>query len=598
MAALPFKRLMAQARFCLGAASLLPGSPSSRGAGADTVVMRQVVVEASHADWLYVSGPGWELVSRCGPQITRWYAEGLFREPLLDRDSPGINLLARPAVPSIYILYAAPPDGDESAGILPGPMTVAPARSPFFGPIRPWPEVFGDDVVFDKEIAAVVANFWHWRPRGLIWGDFGLLPVQLAQTVPPFPDWFAAALDGPFGISNALPLAHKRALPAMFWVSRQQVDAAIAASRARAVSAAQRALLDAPDGVVPLQPFLVEAKTRIQLLPMAELFRERGPDEGPPPMLWRAQAGLFVRWALFGVPASSPLHAAHREAFDRLLARSRREPVTEEIFRQCYGFGYPEMQEQLIAYLQRAGASIVSIPYQHIEFWPPPIRRFTLRPATEWEVGRMIGDWQRMKGESLKDAEPALAQRYLAEAGKLLRRVCAAGVGDPGLLAVYGLYEFDMGNATAAESLLEASVRGHVVRPAAYVALARIWLRQAEGGPEAGAKELSEQKERAILGLMRQARAQAMLPDSAYETMIEAMAGRRAKPAADDLALLQEGVLSFPRDVKLAADAAELAERIADPDRARLFARTALVFAQGAQRKRLLDWMRTHALAP
>ena len=52
--------------------------------------------------------------------------------------------------------------------------------------------------------------------------------------------------------------------------------------------------------------------------------------------------------------------------------------------------------------------------------------------------------------------------------------VAASHIHDPALLAVFGLYEHDVGNVGQARELLEAASANGAVRPRAYVALAKL----------------------------------------------------------------------------------------------------------------------------
>ena len=231
--------------------------------------------------------------------------------------------------------------------------------------------------------------------------------------------------------------------------------------------------------VVTLEPYRVEAKTKLLLLPLGEIFRERRPGEPPPSKLWQAEAGLFLRWCWLDGRSKEK----HTRELHQLLLRSVQSPLTEADFQACFGFGYGAMEEKLASYLFGAEKVTEGIAFSHP--WPPDLPPMEFRGATDVEVARIVGSWERMRGDNLKQSNPALSRRYLGRAREHLRHTYDQGSHDPQFLAVFGLVERDLGNAAEAKPLLEAATAAKVRRPAAYVALANLRLAEAQD-PSAG----------------------------------------------------------------------------------------------------------------
>ncbi|MBM3855353.1 MAG: hypothetical protein FJ399_19730, partial [Verrucomicrobia bacterium] len=143
------------------------------------------------------------------------------------------------------------------------------------------------------------------------------------------------------------------------------------------------------------------------LLPLAEFFAgELLADSsagGEGLSLWQAQAALFVRWGVAG------RGAPRRAALWTFAARAAIEPVTEALFRECFGFDFAAAQRQLTEHLPEAIRERLPLrPSQR-----PRLPDFPLRPATDVEIARIKGDWERLEIGYVKTHFPTLAQKYL-----------------------------------------------------------------------------------------------------------------------------------------------------------------------------------------
>ena len=172
------------------------------------------------------------------------------------------------------------------------------------------------------------------------------MTFRLDHHRPRFPRWFSVGLLGPLGFADAVPAADTLEFAKAAWIPRSQAVADLNAAGFLGASAKNTRSSGAPD-VVTLDPYLVEAKTKLLLLPLGEIVRERRPREPPPSKLWQAEAGLFLRWCFL----EGRGNRKHLKELGQLLVRSVQGPLSEPDFQACFGFGYGAMEEKLASYL-------------------------------------------------------------------------------------------------------------------------------------------------------------------------------------------------------------------------------------------------------
>ena len=73
---------------------------------------------------------------------------------------------------------------------------------------------------------------------------------------------------------------------------------------------------------------------------------------------------------------------AMSRAFLELVRRARREPVTEQVFTECFGFGYAAMEEKLGLFLKAVLAHPTSVDLDMPGSFPEP----ELKPATADQI--------------------------------------------------------------------------------------------------------------------------------------------------------------------------------------------------------------------
>jgi hypothetical protein len=266
------------------------------------------------------------------------------------------------------------------------------------------------------------------------------------------------------------------------------------------------------------------------LLPAGEFFGDTSLLEGSTPRdrVARAQRALLVRWAL------DPSNGV-REAFWRFAARASEEPVTEEMFAACFGFGFSDLRDRLSDYLPLAVKSSLQLSLA----LQPNLPAVKTRVATPSEIARLRGEWERLSVPLVRRRFPKHTARYLDQARRTLQRAYDAGDRDPRLVASLGLCELDAGNTAAAREYLADAVARGVVRPRASFELARLRWNDLTHG-ETPAPKLRAEEIAPIVAPLRRGLAQTpVLPESVL-LFADAWLACDTAPPDEDVRLLEQ----------------------------------------------------------
>jgi hypothetical protein len=262
---------------------------------------------------------------------------------------------------------------------------------------------------------------------------------------------------------------------------------------------------------------------------------------------WVAQCALVVRWVLDAHPL------AEREKFWDLVARGA-GGITATSFQASLGIDFATADAQLAAYLPTAVRKTLTLkPAKPIK--PPTL---ALRDATDVELARLKGDWERLEVGFVKKSTPELADKYLEQARRTLRRPYDRDAREPRLLAALGLCECDAGDDHAARDFLESAARLGVLRPRAAYELARLRFAEAVASPEEADGRLSTAQVAKIFTPLFAVREQAPPLPEVYELIAHVWARSAYRPTRNHLAVLDEGVRLFPRRSELVYQTAAL----------------------------------------
>lgn len=409
-----------------------------------------IVLGQARNPWRYISAPNLEVISKCGDWDTLRFVEAfLNQDRKLAEILPGFLRMEQP-VPETMILITpemAREMRKQMAEAMKGRMMLQrsdESRSSMF-------EIIPQMVLWENESVSMV-----YELDGGDYSRISLTPEHVLQLlrmrVPELPLWFK---QGIVIIHQEIRWTDETiSLPQLSWPVSQTPD--------------RKGRFTIPEAVLPMQEFLVG--------PWG------GQKQGPSPRynLWRLQTGLFLRWAF-----DDKSHA-RREALWKFVDRSSREPVTEALFRQCFGMGYSDMEKELASFIPRAGKRPIEV-FDSYSVKSPDVS--AIRDATAGEVGWIKGSFDLKALAYVRKNSPEYVDQYIGQAEADLIGPYRKGVRDPEFLAVLGLYYSSIGKNDLARPLLEQAAAAHVAQPFAYAELARIRKADARAKP-AGPEEI------------------------------------------------------------------------------------------------------------
>lgn len=565
------------------------------------ILMQRFVVTATRIDrnpWRYASVGAFEVLSRASEHDTTWWMNALRRGLWLENKVIPRDWMPDPQVPYTVIIDDADLAEVPASRLHEMPVVLHPPDDPltwdYLSDLTSLATVPVGSL--DADTLALNTNVNGNDTRGLHYASLSL--ERLARSEPPLPTWAVAGI-----------------LAANFGMFREAFDLVLSmdpGEPGKIVSAAGPGTLwVSTEETTRLLKLLKKEKhdPLVAVAPLGLLFGLEPREENI--LLWRSEASLFVRWGLLGPGRNDPVLF---KAFQELIRRARGEPVTEKVFAECFGFGYAEMKVRLDAFLGTVLAKPTSVPW---DMPPDTLAPFAMKEATSDQIGRILGDWLRMKGVFFREKNPELSRECLHAAGKVLERayrednglppdvdvphapeqgaaaprnngfgaatvmkplvVSADRIHDPRLLAVYGMYERDIGEDTKARELLEAAAKSGVDRPRAYAALAQLRYAEAMAKPEGVDGKLSSRQAAAVLDPLKAAMEHGPTADL-FEMAIDVWTNCEARPAAADVDELVRGCALFPRNTDLAYNAAALCGQAGYPVRASELIDRGLVF--------------------
>jgi hypothetical protein len=524
----------------------------------DAVALPPFIVEEATKGppWRFAVAPGYEVLSRCNDAVTRRVVASHQRLHHLLAEMLPPSLQLQCTMPRALILYdeelqpaasreviarmlqpgaVEPPDDFVPAPSFRGLRAGPPSRRLSFLPnLRLW----------DRDAMAV---FMIVRRDDFDADRLSLTPdyvtFLLKGRVPALPLWFVSGLITLYAQTT---YANDRlTLEPLRWISEAHTDA----------------VKNDPKTAPPVQSF--EDLLAGRLAPTEE------GQSHEPIKAWQAQAALFVRW---GLEADG---GAHRAALWKFAGQAATTSPTEALFTECFGADFAAVQAQLTAYLPNAVRRTVTFKPAKL----PKPAALELRNATDGEIARLKGDWERLEVPFVKNISPDLAPKYLEQARRTLKRAYDRDDRDPRLLAVMGLCEVDAGNTAGARELLEAAAKIGPIRPRAGYELARLRFDEFRAQPAGGDGRLSVNQAAEVLTPLFAARAQQPPLAEVYALIADVWAAVGAKPTRGHLAVLDEGVRLFPRRGDLSIRAAELFLREGFREEATTYLRIAALMA-------------------
>ena len=236
------------------------------------------------------------------------------------------------------------------------------------------------------------------------------------------------------------------------------------------------------------------------------------------------QATDFAFYCAFGPDEST------REAFVKLIKIKGKQPITEKVFKACFGKNYNEFFNEMYGYFRESsrGTGYKGDP------WGAPemvISRFTenemqgeiqMADATRSQSARIISDW------FILTKQPAIARQVL----QLADENAPWGRKDPEFLAALGLDQSQGGASNKALALLEQAASANITRPEVYRTLASLRL-ESIMETKGSAYRLSQPEVDAILGPLLVASKQPQPSPKTYFQIIDLWQHTDCEPPAN-----------------------------------------------------------------
>ncbi len=525
--------------FALAARAQTPAPKGAKGtktvAEGPVVDLPPLMVEGSATPlrWRYVALPGLEVLSVCSDGTTKEFLRRYYRQHQLLSWLLPERYQGRSSVPDVYILFNEAIHRANSGEIVNDMVnretdrkeTTESTEKERSRKAREAPRIrfLPNMRLLDVDSTCVFVIVRESEQETLTFSfTIDRVGQLLQQRLPVLPAWLIVGVAGVYAQSN-LREDILRIDPAL-WLNRGESEAF---SRDA----------DRPRPIIPIQDMLAWRPGR------------KATDAGEMDKIWRSQCTLFVRWAMIAN------NSVRRDALWTFVDRLEKEPLSESLFEQCFGFGYSEMRDVLSDYLPDAIGEERTIS-EADPGRPPPI---PLRDATPAEIARLRGDWERMEIAFVRRKLPDLVSKYVDQARATLRRAYDKGEREPGLMAVMGLTEIDADNRIAAIPFLEAAAAAGVVRPRVYFELgftryAALVARQAD--PEHPV--FSPQELESVLTPLWQAHRQWPPLPTVYTLMAEVWTKAKTPLGTDELHVLTRAVEQFPYVTQLALRSAYL----------------------------------------
>lgn len=479
----------------------------------------------SERAWRYAEAEGFEIISQVSDDATQQVFAALWRGPRLTLPPA---LRPKPSTPTAVIIF------DQAGDRAVGPSSLGTVKKEHEQGSH-WTNVIKRTLP-DREVFCVNLAGRYFTYSSTFRFD---LRTLLALHTPAAPPWLLEGLYGAYGLYREgieYPDRGKHTgVISALWCNEAELIRA-----EQLVGVANTRFDTAPEkrrGAAAAPPALREA-----VISPAALWAGGYPEDRRTPAetaRWAASCALFVRWGLYAQEGK------RHDALWRFATEACGRLVDEAFFRECFGFGYDEVRDEMAWYLPIAIGETASRPITPLVV--PPL---VLRPATTAEVARVRGDWERGEATLLNARFPEIAAKYGAKAGRTLRAAYAAEPTDARLAAVLGLYEFESGDNARALELLTAATVGGQARPRAWFTLAH--LRFLETSGRLGAKApIPHAEALPVLMPLEQAWRQEPAMAVTYELLAEWWRRCPDLNATQTLTRLQEGQKRFPRNTRL-----------------------------------------------
>lgn len=242
----------------------------------------------------------------------------------------------------------------------------------------------------------------------------------------------------------------------------------------------------------------------------------------------RLTAIAFVHFGLYG---DASRHAAD---FVKFADRASREPVTEEVFRECFRMSYEKMHAMLVKFATDTAIYRTS----GVQTKLPPMPAVEVREATQSEIG------------CLQAAEFWVNERR-PQALEVLRLAYARGERSPRLLEDIAYFEEKEGNIGVARKLMAALKNNPSPGDRAFITQARLGLRDARGTPDWPGKLKREDTLRLLKLVFAAARMQPSPSEEVCELAAVIVLESEGLPGDDIVSFLRHAARLHPENERI-----------------------------------------------
>jgi hypothetical protein len=551
-------RLITVALFAAGALGAAPlAAPTPQGPHATGIIELPTFVVTDSRElpapesWRYAQIPGLEVLSTVSERDTRRFVVDFMRlRQVLEIVWPAITR-GPPAQPGMLILCGP---GNAFDSFMPaGPVGAAARPTSVF--------------LQEADRAAIVVDFVKERfddrviPAGTAL-PAAPLPAEPVEDAPPAGAGFMNENDPfrEFYLQYFRSVIRRGGTAAPPWLEEGLVQVLASVQFSKEEIALGR-LQDGAGGQRP-DEFTIRL-ARQPLLDPDRMFAAVAP-EGGDALTYSPQCYAFVHLCLYGKKG------IYQAPLEKLVRRAATEPVTEKVFQECFGLSYAQMGTLLRSHISYAAHQYIQLRAARGSSLLADVPAFTVREATQAEIGRIKGDAYRMGGHAGR-ARLALIAPYIR------------GEPDAALLASLGLFMQDAGDRERGRKFLEASVAAGVDRPLAYLQLARARLADAKAALAPGATLETKAVETACAPLRAAAARPPALPEI-YELLGELRAQSGAAISEEEMKLLFAGAQQYRDRPRLIYLAAAHALRRGENTPARALIEHGLSLARGTER--------------
>lgn len=486
--------------------------------------------------WGFMSFPGYEVLTGCDRGTSNEFVMGAARQLSILRDIAPAVFEAPPSVPTALILM----NWHQAQGIaddMKRYMTSRPRdANEGTGGLRSHILYFPQLRLHDSESTSINLILGDPRTSDAIILEPDYVRYLVKNRLPQLPAWYVEAMTDLY--RNAIFSSTGVATDAVGRLTLGSTSVTFAPVPWISGKGAQEAPAPMPS-----------------MIPMEDLLFAPMPQRGHADAssfhadLWRAQADLFLQWVI------ADRHRGRINALKKFLDCGDDGRRDEGAFRECFGLGFEQIQDELRGFL--GTATETSIAWHSDGAGVDEV----FRDATSTEVARIWGDWELLETQFVGARDAEMLYPYVDQADHTLSDAYRRGEADPGFLSVYGLFESERDHPGTAAALLEKAVAGRSPYARAYVELARMRLTAALAQSKTAEGRLSVALAADVLAPLLEARRLSPPQKATYMLFALVLKNRATGPSPEDVAVLNEGLRFFPGESELATMVAALKDR-------------------------------------